>query len=68
MFSPIPTINISSPFQTKKVTEDRERERQLSKKVTDLTNQVSRLEKRVNVLKAENDGLVRMLSNVECIQ
>ena len=40
---------------------DREKERQLQKRVTELTNQISRLEKRVALLKQENDGLVRIL-------
>ena len=50
-------------FQTKRSVDDREREKRetnLQKKVTDLTTQVNRLEKRINVLRSENESLVSM--------
>ena len=50
----------SECFQTKRSV-DREREKRetnLQKKVTDLTTQVNRLEKRINVLRSENESLV----------
>ena len=50
-------------FQTKRSVDDREREKRetnLQKKVTDLTTQINRLEKRINVLRSENESLVSM--------
>ncbi|KAI8782448.1 RIMS-binding protein 2, partial [Biomphalaria glabrata] len=39
--------------------EDREKEKVLQKKVTDLTTQIQRLERRVTLLRSENDSLKR---------
>lgn len=44
-------------------SEEHEKERQLQKKVTDLSNQVHRLEKKVSLLKQENETLVSCVEN-----
>ncbi len=53
-------------LQTKRAVDDREREKRetnLQKKVTDLSTQVSRLEKRINVVRSENEALVSTCLN-----
>ncbi len=50
-------------FQSKTrtiTTEDRGKERQLQKKVTELNTQITRLDKRVTILKTENESLVSL--------
>lgn len=43
-------------FQSRK--EDREKEKVLQKKLGELTTQVQRLERRISLLRTENDALV----------